>query len=42
MTLNGLRKILIDNGVEYYIKEQNGIVVIMHVLVEEEDDAAKR
>lgn len=42
MTINELRKILIDNGVEYYIKKQKGNVIKVHVLVEEEDDAAER
>ena len=38
MTINELRKILIDNGVEYYIKKQKGNVIKVHVLVEEESD----
>ena len=42
MTIDELRKILIDNGVEYYIKKQKGNVVKVHVLVEEEDDVAER
>ena len=38
MKIEELRKILRDNGVEYYIKKQKGNVVKVHVLIEEEED----
>lgn len=40
MTLSELRKILRDNGVEYYIKKEKGNIAKIHVLIEEEEDAS--
>jgi len=37
MTVNQLRKILRENGVEYYIKKEKGCIAKIHVLVEEEE-----
>ena len=39
MTISELRKILRDNGVEYFIKKEKDNIVKVHVLVEEEDNA---
>lgn len=36
MTISQLRKILRENGVEYYIKKEKGCIAKIHVLVEEE------
>jgi len=41
MTLNNLRRILREAGVEFYIKKQKGDLVKVHVLVEEDSNAAK-
>ena len=38
MKVEELRKILRDNGVEYYIKKQKGNVIKVHVLIEEEEE----
>lgn len=38
MTLIELRKILRDNGVEYYIKKEKGNIAKIHVLVEEKEN----
>jgi hypothetical protein len=40
MTLENLRKLLRDNGVEFYIKKQKGDLVKIHVLVEDEADVS--
>jgi len=40
MTIDKVRKLLRDAGVEYYIKKEKGCIVKIHVLVEEEKDAA--
>ena len=40
MTLTELRKILRENGVEYYIKKEKGNIAKIHVLIEEEEDAS--
>jgi hypothetical protein len=39
-TINELRKILIDNGLEFFIKkEKNGIVKVHFIVREEKDNA---
>jgi len=38
MTINEIRKILREAGVEYYIKKEKGCIAKIHVLVEEEED----
>lgn len=37
MTLNQLRTLLRENGVEYYIKKDRGTVAKIHVLLDKED-----
>ena len=39
MTINEIRKILREAGVEYYIKKEKGCIAKIHVLVEEEKNA---
>ena len=39
-TLNELRKIFINNGLEFYIKKQKDGVVKVHFIVREEEDNA--
>ena len=41
MTVEDLRLILRKNGVEFYIKKHKGGLVKVHVLVEEDSNAAK-
>jgi len=38
MTVEALRDLLRENGVEFYIKKQKGGIVKIHVLVEDEKD----
>ena len=38
MTVEALRSLLRDNGVEFYIKKQKGGIVKIHVLVEDSDN----
>lgn len=37
MTLNQLRTLLRENGVEYYIKKDRGTVAKIHVLLDKEE-----
>lgn len=37
-TLNELRKIFINNGLEFYIKKEKAGVVKVHFIVKEEED----
>lgn len=39
MTINEIRKLLRDAGVEYYVKKENGCIAKIHVLVKEEENA---
>lgn len=39
MTINEIRKLLRDAGVEYYIKKEKGCIAKIHVLVKEEENA---
>ena len=39
-TINELRKIFINNGLEFYIKKQKDGIVKVHFLVREEEDNA--
>ena len=38
MTIEALRDILRESGVEFYIKKQKGSIVKIHVLVEDSDN----
>ena len=38
-TINELRKIFIENGLEFYIKKQKNGIVKIHFIVREEEDA---
>ena len=40
MTINQIRKLLRDAGVEYYVKKEKGCIAKIHVLVEEEENAS--
>lgn len=37
MTLNQLRTLLRENGVEYYIKKDRGTIAKIHVLLDKEE-----
>lgn len=37
MTMKQLRKLLRENGVEYHIKKDRGMIAKIHVLVDEEE-----
>ena len=37
MTLNQLRTLLRENGIEYYIKKDRGTVAKIHVLLDKEE-----
>ena len=37
MTISQLRKILRENGVEYYIRKDRGTVAKIHVLLDKEE-----
>ena len=39
-TINELRKIFINNGLEFYIKKQKDGVIKVHFIVREEEDNA--
>ena len=38
-TINELRKILVDNGLEFFIKKEKNGIVKVHFIVREEEDA---
>lgn len=38
-TINELRRIFIDNGLEFFIKKEKHGIVKVHFIVREEDDA---
>lgn len=37
MTLAGIKKILQQNGVEYFVKKEDGTLAIIHVVADKED-----
>jgi len=41
MTLNQIRKLLRDAGVEFFVKKEKGIIAKIHVIVEESDASYK-
>lgn len=42
MTLDEVKKILVDNGIEYFVKREDKNIVSMRLWIEEDDTLKKR